>query len=236
MAEKITEPFKDSAFLLRSVAYGDDHLILSFLTVSRGRVDAIALGAKKSRKRFSGILDFVHCLDIEFQPSRRGGLMQLLNCELRETYDGLRSDYDATMVALGWIRLLSKVLPEGQNIPGLFALLQDGFRGLAARRSDWVDVIFLRSLLSRLGFYLELSRCVRCRNDGAGDFFFHASDGGLVCAICHQGSSLRPLSGVIPPLFWEEDSDWEAKRSFVPISRRIFAEGFKHYLGVEISE
>ena len=233
MAKKVGESVKDQAFLLRSVPYGDDHRILSFLTAGNGRIEAIALGAKKSSKRFSGVLDFLHCLDIETQAPRRGGLAQLLHCELREPYAAVRADYEATMTALKWIRIVSRVVPEGQSIPGLFSLLQEGLGSLAAHRREWVDVVFLRQLLGRLGFLLELSRCVECHRDNGMAFFFSAERGGLLCASCHQGPDTMALSGTIPPAFWERESEAE-EAEFLHLSRGIFAEGFRYYLSVEL--
>ncbi|HKX12649.1 MAG TPA: DNA repair protein RecO, partial [bacterium] len=121
MAAKIAEPIKDLAYLLRSIAYGDDHRILSFLTAGHGRVDMIALGARKSLKRFSGVLDFVHCLDVEFKPNERG-LANLMQCGLRESYPAIRESYEGTVLALQWLGLLAKALPEAQQVAGVFSL------------------------------------------------------------------------------------------------------------------
>ncbi|MDL1871709.1 DNA repair protein RecO [Deltaproteobacteria bacterium PRO3] len=234
VVKKIGESLKDQAFLLRSVPYGDDHRILSFLTASHGRVEAIALGARKSARRFSGVLDFLHCLEIETQVPRRGGLSQLLHCELREPYEGVRADYEATIIALKWIRTVSRVVPEGQSVPGLFALLQEGLSSLAVYRRDWVDVVFLRQLLGRLGFLLDLSRCVLCHRDRAEAFYFSAEEGGLLCEACHRGPKVQPLAGAIPGDFWERESGASGEEGdWLRASRAIFAAGFRHYLGVD---
>ncbi|MFO1463880.1 MAG: DNA repair protein RecO [bacterium] len=236
MVAQIALPIRDQAFLLRSVPYGDEHRILSFLTAQHGRVDAIALGARNSRKRFAGVLDFLHCLEIEFQVRPRGGLPQLLRCELREGFEGVRGDYDATMVALNWIRLLSRVLHEGQNVAGLFGLLRDGFHSLGQHRSDWVDAVFLRALLGRLGFFLELSRCLRCQNAVGRAFYFSPEAGGLLCDLCHPGPGLRPVARVIPARFWDTEATSGDGDLLLAVSRQVFAEGFRHYLGVELRE
>lgn len=231
MAAKIAEPIKDFAFLLRSVAYGDDHRILSFLTAEHGRVDMIALGARKSIKRFSGVLDFVHCLNIEFKPSDRG-LATLLQCVLRESYPSLGQSYEGTVLALQWLGLLSKALPEGQQVPGVFSLLQEVFRRSEAEDIAWLDVAFRRQLLSRLGFHLDLSRCARCQGQEAGRYYFSTGEGGLLCAICHRGPERQGLSGTIPESFWE-GGDGASGR--IADSRWILEESFRSFLGVEIS-
>lgn len=231
MAPKIAEPIKDFAFLLRSVNYGDDHRILSFLTAEHGRVDMIALGARKSIKRFSGVLDFVHCLGIEFKPSERG-LATLLQCVLQESYPSLGQSYEGTVLALQWLGLLAKTLPEGQQVPGVFSLLQGVFRRSGAADFAWLDVAFRRQLLSRLGFHLDLSCCARCRAQDPGRYYFLAGEGGLICAACHRGPERQGLSGTIPESFWEGGAEATAR---IAESRWILEESFRSFLGVEIS-
>ncbi len=230
MAAKIAEPIKDLAFLLRSVAYGDDHRILSFLTSGHGRVDMIALGARKSIKRFSGVLDFVHCLDIEFKPSERG-LATLLQCALRESYPAIGESYEGTVLALQWLGLLAKALPEGQQVAGVFPLLQEVFRRASAENAAWLDVAFRRQLLSRLGFHLDLSRCARCQAQEPGRYYFLASQGGLLCAACHRGPERQGLAGTIPESFWEDEASASSR---IADSRWILEESFRSFLGVEI--
>lgn len=235
MAKKVGESLKDRAFLLRSVPYGDDHRILSFLTESNGRVEAIALGARKSSKRFSGVLDFLHCLEIETQVPSRGGLPQLLRCDLCETFEVVRNDYDSTMVALNWIRTVSRVVPEGQSVPGLFTLLQQGLESLSRHPHDWVDVVFLRQLLGRLGFHLDLSRCAHCHRDNAEAFYFCADEGGLLCDICHHGPKTQELAQVIPSAFWENpENSVGGNETLLKISRGIFTSSFRHYLSADL--
>jgi recombinational DNA repair protein (RecF pathway) len=52
------------AIILRRIEYGDFDLILSFLTLEKGKLSAIAKSARKSTKRFGGILELFAALDI----------------------------------------------------------------------------------------------------------------------------------------------------------------------------
>ncbi|HCU25753.1 MAG TPA: DNA repair protein RecO [Deltaproteobacteria bacterium] len=216
MAEKISECIRDEAFLLRSTAYGDDHRILSLLTAQNGRVDVIALGAKKSRRRFS-TLDFLYCLEVEYQDSRRGGLHRLAHSELAEDFAALRQDYETTVQALGWLRLLLQVVPEGQHIAGVFSLLRGALRRLRAETREVTHLEFLRELLSRLGFHLELERCLRCSSPEAPHYYFSAEAGGLLCPSCRQTSG---------------KSNMTLHQNFS--SHRILAEAFRYHLGAKI--
>ena len=52
------------ALLLRRVDYAESDLVLSLFTVELGRISALARGARKSRRRFGGVLEPMHTLEV----------------------------------------------------------------------------------------------------------------------------------------------------------------------------
>ncbi|MDH3827134.1 MAG: recombination protein O N-terminal domain-containing protein, partial [Desulfobacterales bacterium] len=55
--------FSTPAILLRRLDYGDFDLILTFLSLHRGKISLIAKSAKKSKKRFAGILELFSLME-----------------------------------------------------------------------------------------------------------------------------------------------------------------------------
>ncbi len=213
---------KEVGFLLRGVHYGDHHRILSFLTAEHGRVDLIALGAKKSVRRFAGVLDFLNCLGMEYQLNPRGELGRLEHVELKDSFDQLRKDYQMTMIVLQWNQLLHKVLPVGHKVAGVFELLHKSMFQLSEHAVETIDFLFRRELLSRLGFHLELSRCVQCqRNDPIG-YRFSPERGGLECTVCLPSSPSKVLGQTV-------SSDSESTK----VLRKFIDESYAYFLGVE---
>lgn len=53
--------FSTSAILLRRSSYGDYDLIVTLLSLEKGKITVIAKNAKKSRKRFPGMLELFQC-------------------------------------------------------------------------------------------------------------------------------------------------------------------------------
>lgn len=151
-----SELIVEQAFLLRTVNYGDNHRIVSLLTKAHGRVDMIALGAKKSQKRSHGLLDFLNQLHVEYQVSPRGGLYQLKELSLLASYPQIRSDYDLLMMALEWFRLLAKILQQDSSLPKLFESLQQALAALEFfQEPQTVDVSFRYQALAALGYELQ---------------------------------------------------------------------------------
>jgi DNA repair protein RecO (recombination protein O) len=218
--------------MLRGMDYGDHHRILSFLTLEHGKIDLIALGAKKSIKRFAGVLDFLNCVEIGYRLNSKGGLGRLEQIELRESFDPVRQDYHATMVVLHWNQLLFRSLQVGQKIFEIFELLHDAMHRLSEYSPDTVDLFFRRHLLSRLGYHLELSRCVHCqRNDRTG-YRFSPEKGGLECTLCLPYSGGKVLKQPVSDDFSEVNTNDHYFLENTPILRKILDESFSYFLGV----
>lgn len=238
MAQKIGELVRDEAFLIRSVDYGDNHRILNWLSASHGRVHLMAYAARKSQNRLLGMVDYLHCLKIEFKPHSNAGLGQLVRCELVTGFEEIRQSYSKTLMALGWLRILSQALQEGGQVPGLYDLLYDHLRYLEAKEENWVELVFLHRLLTRLGYHVELSRCTQCGACQSSEFHFIAHGGGLHCASCHRGG----IKGIVldqpfPSEYWSlqhELNPWPVAQ--VNQARKVFHEAFQELLGVFLED
>ncbi len=233
MVSQVTSSVRDKAYLLRSIDYGESHRILNFLTSEHGRVDLMALGAKKSRKRFSGALDFLFCLSLEFQPGLGGGLGRLIQCNLEEDYPLVRGDYSCCVLSLEWLKLLSKVLSHGGAVPGLFSVLRDCLRALESSEGPWVDLVFRRWTLNAMGYQLELSRCVRCGITDAESFRFLPQSGGLLCPRCQTHPEGFLISRPFPQDIWAlETKSSPLSEADLAVARTVLAAAIQEFFGV----
>ncbi|MDM8553033.1 DNA repair protein RecO, partial [Desulfobacterales bacterium HSG2] len=82
--------FSTSAIMLRRIDFGDYDLIITFLTLDMGKVSVIAKSAKRSKKRFAGILELFSVLQVVC--SRGRGLPVLQEAVLRDPFIKIRSD------------------------------------------------------------------------------------------------------------------------------------------------
>ena len=95
-----------SAIVLRRRAYGDFDLILTVLTKDHGVSTMIAKAAKKSTKRFGGILEHFDGLGIVYRQSRGKGLPILEEATLERNFGVVRSDVLKTAYASYWSELV----------------------------------------------------------------------------------------------------------------------------------
>ena len=204
------------AIILRRIEYGDFDLILSFLTLEKGKLSAIAKSARKSTKRFGGILELFTALDILCSSGRRSGLPVLQEAALKQPFAAIRASIICTAYASYWAELIDGWSEEGQRQPDLYELLLHVLTELDLGRipADVLSILFQIRFLVLSGHGPILRGCSRCKRDidriEGGKLFFDLSRGGVVCGRCAAGGSGRlTLSrGTLKQLQWLESGDW----------------------------
>lgn len=186
------EPRRLHALLLRCRPLGESDLMLDCFSRELGRITAIAKGAKRSKRRFFGLLEIGHYLEIEVEPGRRGDLWLLLAARLLNPHLGLRQDWRRLLLAGPVLELLLRASAPHDSQPGALQLALDTLarleRGRGASESAAALAVFLLRLLSELGFAPRLEACLHCAKPAAQINEPRLSlDGGLVCPACPPG-------------------------------------------------
>ncbi len=200
------------ALVLRAVDFGESDRIVHLLTPLTGRLTVIAKGARRSRRRFPGTLDFFNELRVQVDRRRPGAMARLDEARLLRSFVGIRRSSRRFALACYLLEMLDRLAPEGGAGPDLRALFDYAVSALEviesqepdARLRTWLE---LRGLAA-LGLRPELRRCVRCgagvgehgaANSGragpdASRVEFHIADGGPVCPRCADSAeALLPV-------------------------------------------
>jgi DNA repair protein RecO (recombination protein O) len=187
------------ALLLRRVEYGESDLVITFLTDTIGRVSALARGARKSVKRFGGVLEPMHTLRISYDDRSGAELITLREAKLERARPFLVTSLErmqAAGQALNWVR---KAAPPRTPEPEVWAAME----ALLDHLTDAHDTTQPRTrlaasglrLLAAFGWGIDFERCVSCGRLAAPGqtAAVDASRGGLVCRNC--GGARRRISG-----------------------------------------
>ena len=84
------------AYVIHSRAYKETSLIVTFLTEKKGKITAVAKGAKRKNSRLSGNLEPFQCLNIDYQgKSDLKSLILAEPCEVFEDFFGSENLYSA---------------------------------------------------------------------------------------------------------------------------------------------
>ena len=194
-------PVKTEAVVLRSIRYGEADRILHLYTPHRGRVGAIAKGARRTRSRFGGRLEPFFRLLIELHEGR-GELMTVTGAHTLEGHARLRGDARALDAAARACDAVGRLFETSEPHAGVFNLLcralslldQNAGRGDAGRHAASAKaaaLAFRLKLLLAAGLAPQLGACASCgdREHLAG---FSGAAGGVVCEACEAASF--PLS------------------------------------------
>ncbi|WP_449246892.1 DNA repair protein RecO [Desulfarculus baarsii] len=195
----MAEPTKDQALTLRLRELGESDLLVDFFGRRIGRGTAIAKGARRSRKRFFGLLLVGHLLELELWPSKSGDLWRLEAAWLLENHQALRADWRRWLFGAPVLELLLRATASHDPHP---AALDLALRALSAcgQASDKKLLasrllVFCLLLANELGYGLSLERCVRCGRPVLDEPGLALSpEGGLVCCQCPAGPRARPLA------------------------------------------
>lgn len=234
--------FSSPAILIRRLDYGDFDLIITFLTYQQGKVTTIAKSAKRSTKRFSGVLELFSLLDIVVSKSNRKGLPVLTEASFSSPLNHIRGNITKTAFASYWAELVNDTLEEGRRQVAVFQLLDYVLKELDAGKipDEVLSILFQMRLLTLSGLCPNLNYCCTCHSDmadtGQHKINVDLTKGGVVCEHCAPYSSgQRCLSkGTIKQLQWLNTCDLNkaGRIQFSPAAMReslSFLEAFVPY-------
>ena len=126
---------RDKVIVLRTIKHGESDLIVHALSAEQGRLNFIAKGAMRSKKRFGGgVLEPTHFIEVLYKKKDErveSQLHFLEEAKLINSFEALRLDYDRLHTAFYLLKLVSKVSQEndwhGQD---LFNLTGNTLRAL----------------------------------------------------------------------------------------------------------
>ncbi len=203
------------AIVLRRVDFGDYDLILTLFTLNKGKISAIAKSAKKSAKRFGGILELFSVIQIVCSPTKDKELMLLQEASLINSFSGIRGDLKKTAYAGYFSEMIivwSEVGSEQDNIYHLlYYILEQVDKSQIPE--EILSIIFQMRFVAIAGISPDLSVCMICRTgiDSIKEdrVTFDFSKGRIICPKCAYASANRLFlsKGTIKRLGWIESGD-----------------------------
>ena len=194
--------YKTEAVVLRSIRYGEADRVLHLYSSTRGRLNAIAKGARRPRSRFGGRLEPFFRVDLVLYQGR-GELATVTAAHTVDGYPALRESGAALGAAARACDAVLRLLDAEEANPAAYnllcrylALLDEGEPG-SGRNPVTLDIDGAAGLATALAFRLkltlaagfapELASCARC---GEADDLrgFSGAAGGVVCGACERGA------------------------------------------------
>ena len=187
---------ENTAIVLRHANYRDNDRMVTLLSPSRGRIDAIIRNCRKpkSHNLNSGELFALG----DYMMHENGGHITVTSVRLIETFYSLRSDYDRLTCGTYLLNLAEAVIEPEQPEQELFMLLLHTLSRLTFSDQEWKPLLagFLLHFSACQGFKPRLNHCVFCgkRMEEGEPAFFDSEEGGVLCGACRRRKDQVPLS------------------------------------------
>lgn len=192
---KTPRSFRAEAIVLNHRDWGEADRLVTLYTRQRGKIRAVAKGARKPRSRKGGHLQ--PFTQITVQLARTRGPFIITQVDTLDAYLPLREDLNLTGNASYLVELLDRFsYDEEEANSAIFRLLTNSLARLARGDDIWVVVRYYEMrLLDYLGFRPQLFKCAHCGEEvKAEDQSFSAAQGGVLCPKCESNqSSERPI-------------------------------------------
>jgi DNA repair protein RecO (recombination protein O) len=206
--------FSTTAIMLRRIDFGDYDLIITFFTKDKGKISVIAKSAKKSMKRFSGILERFSALRIVCTTGKRKGLPVLQEASMIKPFEHIRTDIKKTAYASYWAELVDEWMEENVKNIQLYHLLEYVLSELDTGIGSYeaLSILFQMRFMALSGLSPNLTGCSICQTQTeeitCERLVFDLRKGRVACEACAPGSGHIHLSkGTVKQLQWIRDGD-----------------------------
>lgn len=207
--------YSTPAIVLRKVDFGDYDLVITFFTLQEGKITAIAKSAKKSTKRFAGILELFSVLNVVYSTGRRKGLPVLQEATLKYPFSTIRTSMLKTAYASYWAQLINEWMESGQKQVEIYELFQYMLRKLDSCQTSEaaLSILFQMKFITLSGLAPNLGQCSVCHIEveklKETRVQFDFAKGGILCDGCASKTSRKTFlsKGIIKQLLWIEKGD-----------------------------
>ena len=184
-------PIASDALVLRSYKLGETSKVVVLLTRERGKLRAVAKGARGRRSRYQSALEPLSEVRVGLYGRQGTELYRLGECELlRSAFRAGERGLDEALALSYFAELLDAFAQEGEAEDAVYRLALAVVAAVEEGSSVTALARYLEAWLLRLhGLYPSLDRCASCQRPlPEGEVDYHAAAHGFVCGGCGPAS------------------------------------------------
>lgn len=175
--------YKTSAVIMRGRTYGEADRILTLFTSERGKIDAIAKGARRTKSHLAGRLEFGN--EVLLGMHRGRNLDVVVSADILTAHWQHLVRPEPFAAASLVVEMVDAFCEPDLAQPEIYALLTAAL-GALGRAEEPLALLprFSMRLLDALGLAPPVQTCVHCGSPLAAGAWLDAEQGGFGCAAC----------------------------------------------------
>jgi DNA repair protein RecO (recombination protein O) len=202
-------PITSDALVLRTYKLGETSKVVVLLTRERGKLRAVAKGARGARSRYRSALEPLSEVRATLYGRQGAELLRLGECELlRSAFFVGGAEPEGRLALSYFAELLDAFAQEGEAEDAVYRLALAVVRAAEEGTSGMGLARYLEAWLLRLqGLYPPLDRCASCGGGiPAGELRYHPVSHGFACGHCAPEGRFtlsRAARGTLESMFRE---------------------------------
>jgi DNA repair protein RecO (recombination protein O) len=196
---------KTRGVIIKEVNTGDVDRIITVITAEKGKLQAVAKGARRPRSKFGTGTKLLCYSDFTLFKSKS---MYIVNaCETVNCFYGLREDVERLTYSAHILEIVNDVVQEDQTCTDVMRLILNTLHFLSMRdkKPGLITSIFEMRLLAITGYTPFVSGCMECGRADIDNMMFSFSMCGFLCAErkCAKNDqyAVKLLPGTIKAMF-----------------------------------
>ena len=184
-------PITSDALVLRTYKLGETSKVVVLLTRERGKLRAVAKGARGPRSRYQSALEPLSEVRASLHGRQGAELYRLGQCELlRSAFRASGQGLEAALSLSYFAELLDAFAQEGEAEDAVYRLAVAVIAAAEGGADVFALTRYLEAWLLKLhGIYPPLDRCAGCGKAlPSGGLVYHSAAQGFVCADCSPAS------------------------------------------------
>ncbi|AFS78816.1 DNA repair protein RecO [Gottschalkia acidurici 9a] len=175
--------------VIRQTKYSESDRILTIFTKDKGKIQAIAKGARKPKSKLISSTE-TFCYS-EFILYKGKSLYNINQGDVIDSFYSLREDIYKLSYATYILELVDSSLLDEEPNDILFELLVKTLKILSEAKGNYKKLLlaFQIKYISFIGYKPQLNQCVNCGNDLTNNIRFNIIQGGTVCENCFSNST-----------------------------------------------
>lgn len=203
---------KTEAIVLNKRDFRETSLIVDLYSRDFGKIGGLLKGIRTEPGKFASNLETFSFNEVIFYHKRDSGLHLVTQCDLKDSFERVRTSIDKITTASFMMELINAVMqPEDKN-EEVFDLALNCLNELKTSPfPEKILTIFKIKMLTLSGFKPHFDSCIACDEKILGQAKFSLSLGGLLCERCQRRdlSSRSIFRGTIATILHIERSEFK---------------------------